>query len=340
MVAHNSKKQLPETSWGDSMRYRKLGQTDLEVSVLGFGASPLGNVFSVSDPVEGTRSVHQAIDLGINFFDVSPYYGMTLAEQRLGTALVGRRNEAILATKCGRYGVDDFDFSANTVIAGVDASLKRLKTDYVDLLQVHDVEFGDVDQIVTETLPALRGLQKMGKARYVGITGYSLETLIKIAELTPVDSILSYCHYNLMAQDMDKILTPLAKTKSIGLINASPLHMGLLSPNGAPVWHPAPAKIRAAGRRADEICRAHGMRLTEVAIRFCLAHPYVTSTFVGISTVKQLEENLRALEPAADASVVDEIIASIGSDFNYVWASGRDNHLESSDDVEDDDGLY
>jgi L-galactose dehydrogenase len=129
MVAHNSKKQLPETSWGDSMRYRKLGQTDLEVSVLGFGASPLGNVFSVSDPVEGTRSVHQAIDLGINFFDVSPYYGMTLAEQRLGTALVGRRNEAILATKCGRYGVDDFDFSANTVIAGVDASLKRLKTD-------------------------------------------------------------------------------------------------------------------------------------------------------------------------------------------------------------------
>ena len=87
------------------MRYRILGQTDLEVSVLGFGASPLGNVFSVVDPVEGTRAVHQAIDSGINFLDVSSYYGSTLAEQRLGTALVGRREEVILATKCGRLKI-------------------------------------------------------------------------------------------------------------------------------------------------------------------------------------------------------------------------------------------
>src|SRR5271163_3122618 len=164
------------------MRYRKLGQTDLEVSVLGFGASPLGNVFSVTDPLESTRAIHKAIDLGINFFDVSPYYGVTLAEQRLGLALTGRRNEIILATKCGRYGVDDFDFSAAAVEAGVDASLARLKTDYVDLLQVHDVEFGDVQQIVNETLPALRKMQKAGIARYIGITGYSLKTLARIAE--------------------------------------------------------------------------------------------------------------------------------------------------------------
>ena len=94
------------------MRYRRLGQTDLELSILGFGASPLGNVFSVVDPAESTRAIHQAIDWGINFFDVSPYYGVTLAEQRLGTALAGKRNEVILTTKCGRYGADDFDFSA------------------------------------------------------------------------------------------------------------------------------------------------------------------------------------------------------------------------------------
>jgi L-galactose dehydrogenase len=322
------------------MRYRILGQTDLEVSVLGFGASPLGNVFSVVDPVEGTRAVHQAIDSGINFFDVSPYYGSTLAEQRLGTALVGRRKEVILATKCGRYGTNDFDFSARTIVDGVDASLKRLQTDYVDLLQVHDVEFGTVDQIVTETLPALRDLQKLGKTRYIGITGYSLETLITIAELASVDSILSYCRYNLMVRDMDQYLTPFAKENGIGLINASPLHMGVLSSGEIPTWHPAPPEIRAAGHRADVICKAYGLRLPEVALRFCLSEASVASTLVGMSTVEQLEENLRALEPSDDTNVIREITTAIGSSLNYVWPSGRINYVEASGRVESHDRSY
>ena len=305
------------------MRYRKLGRTDLEVSVLGFGASPLGDVFSVTDPVESNLAVHYAIEHGINFFDVSPYYGVTLAEQRLGVALAGVRHKVILATKCGRYGADDFDFSARKVVAGVCDSLVRLKTDYIDLLQVHDVEFGDVDQIVNETLPALRALQQQGKARYIGITGYSLQTLVSITKSAPVDSILSYCRYNLMVRDMDTILTPLVNERSIGLINASPLHMGILSPSGVPAWHPAPAAVRAAGRRANEICRAHGLPLTEVALRFCLAHPTVAATLVGMSTVNQVEENLRALEPGEDAGVIEEIVAALGLNFNYVWPSGR-----------------
>src|ERR1700730_15846431 len=130
------------------MEYRKLGGTGLEVSMLGFGASPLGNVFGTTDPTEGKRAVHLAIDRGINFFDVSPYYGLTLAEDRLGEALVGSRDKVVLATKCGRYGADHFDFSARRVTASIDESLKRLRTDYVDLLQAHDVEFGDVQQII------------------------------------------------------------------------------------------------------------------------------------------------------------------------------------------------
>jgi L-galactose dehydrogenase len=312
-----------EDSDRQSMRYRKLGRTDLEVSVLGFGASPLGDVFSVTDPVESNLAVHYAIERGINFFDVSPYYGVTLAEQRLGAALAGVRHKVILATKCGRYGTDDFDFSARKVVAGVCDSLVRLKTDYIDLLQVHDVEFGDVDQIVQETLPALRALQQQGKARYIGITGYSLQTLVSIAKAAPVDSILSYCRYNLMVRDMDTILTPLVNQQSIGLINASPLHMGILSPCPVPAWHPAPAAVRAAGRRANEICKAHGLPLTEVALRFCLAHPTVATTLVGMSTVNQVEENLRALEPGEDTGVIDEIVGAVGPNFNYVWPSGR-----------------
>src|SRR5579883_245112 len=94
-----------------SMQYRRLGQTDLHISVMGFGASPLGGVFGPADAVEGIKAVHLSISEGINFFDVSPYYGRTLAEERLGKALQGRRDKVVLATKCGRYGPDEFDFS-------------------------------------------------------------------------------------------------------------------------------------------------------------------------------------------------------------------------------------
>jgi L-galactose dehydrogenase len=264
-----------------------------------------------------------AIDSGVNFFDVAPYYGLKLAESRLGVALADRRNEVILATKCGRYGADEFDFSSQRTILEVDESLERLQTDYVDLLQVHDVEFGDVEQIVNETLPTLRGLQKAGKARYIGITGYSLETLCKIAESAPVDSILSYCRYNLMVRDMDYVLTPLAKARSIGLINASPLHMGILSGNDVPEWHPAPQAIRAVGHFADEVCSAQGLRVAEVALRFCLGHPYVATTLIGMANVEQVEQNLKALEVADDTSAIREIVVALGPNFNYVWPSGK-----------------
>jgi len=310
------------------MRYKQLGRTSLEVSVLGFGASTLGNVFSVVDPAEGIRAVHQAIERGINFFDVSPYYGLTLAEHRLGEALAGKRDKVILATKCGRYGAAEFDFSAKTVTSGVDASLDRLQTDYLDLLQVHDVEFGDVTQIVEETLPALRALQQAGKARYIGITGYSLKTLAAIAQAAPVDTLLSYCRYNLMVQDMDDRLTPLAESQSIGLINASPLHMGILSPAEVPAWHPAPCEIRKAGAQAREICAAYGRDLTEVALRFCLAHPYVSSTLVGMGTVSEVEQNLRALAPEDDSQVLAAIAQALGPNRNYIWKSGRTENYD------------
>jgi L-galactose dehydrogenase len=310
------------------MRYKQLGRTSLEVSVLGFGASTLGNVFSVVDPAEGIRAVHQAIERGINFFDVSPYYGLTLAEQRLGEALAGKRDQVILATKCGRYGAAEFDFSAKTVTSGVDASLDRLQTDYLDLLQVHDVEFGDVTQIVDETLPALRALQQAGKARYIGITGYSLKTLAAIAQAAPVDTLLSYCRYNLMVQDMDDRLTPLAESQSIGLINASPLHMGILSPAEVPAWHPAPCEIRKAGAQVREVCAAYGRDLTEVALRFCLAHPYVSSTLVGMATVSQVEQNLRALAPEDDTQVLAAIAQALGPNRNYIWNSGRTENYD------------
>ena len=173
------------------------------VSEIGFGASPLGNEFRETDPAEGVRAVHAAIDQRINFFDVSPYYGRTLAEERLGLALEGKRQHAILATKCGRYDTDRFDFSAARLRASIDESLSRLRTNYVDLWQAHDVEFVDAKQIVEEAIPTMREIQKAGKARFIGITSLQLKAMTSIAERAPVETFLSYCRYNLLINDME-----------------------------------------------------------------------------------------------------------------------------------------
>jgi len=308
------------------MKYRQLGNTPLRLSVIGFGASPLGDVFGRTDPTEGIATVHYAVDRGINFFDVSPYYGSTVAEARLGDALAGRRGEVLLATKCGRYGLAEFDFSADGIVGRFEQSLRRLRTDYVDLLQVHDVEFGSVKQIVEETLPAMRRLQREGKARYLGITGYSLKTLLEIASQSSVNSILTYCRYNLMVADIDDVLIPFAKQHGVGVINASALHMGLLTTSGAPGWHPAPKEVVDAGRKVVALCAAEGIDAPRLALRFCLDHPDITSTLIGMSTRQQVEANLNALSLANDRGVLEKIRGIVAPVHNYIWPSGREEN--------------
>ena len=312
-----------------SVPRRPLGHTPVTVSSLGFGASPLGDVFGAADPQEGERAVHFAIDHGINFFDVSPYYGLTLAEERLGQALEGRRQEIILATKCGRYDLDQFDFSAHRIRESVEESLRRLRTDYIDLLQAHDVEFGDTDQIIHETIPAMRRLQEQGKVRFVGITGYTLKPLIRIAEAVPVDTVLSYCRYDLLADDLDTVLLPVAEKLGVGVINASPLHMGILTDHGAPDWHPAPREVREAGRRAADFCHDHDIDLCAIALRFCLDYPRVVSTLVGMSNTEHVRNNLHTLTISLDPEVVQQVKAILKPVFNYVWPSGRSENHDS-----------
>lgn len=305
------------------MHYRRLGQTDLHISAIAFGASPLGDVFGPSDAEENTRAVHLAIDSGINFFDVSPYYGLTLAEERLGKALQGKRDRVVLATKCGRYGLKQFDFSAQRVRASVEESLRRLRTDYLDMFQAHDVEFGDAEQIINETIPAMRRLQEEGKARYIGITGYPLNVLMCIAERVPVDSILSYCHYNLLIDDLDTALMPFAERHGIGVINASPLHMGILTERGAPDWHPAPPEVRRAARKALSFCRERNVDLSELALRFCFDHPHVASTLVGMSDPEQVRRNFEAFGTPADPDLIGQVRDILAPVSNVVWPSGR-----------------
>ena len=282
------------------MDYATLGLTGLRVSKLGFGASPLGNEFGETDPAEGERSVHCAVDLGINYFDVAPYYGRTLAETRLGAALAGRRDKAVISTKCGRYDVHEFDFSAARIRLSIDESLKRLRTDYVDIFLAHDIEFVSETQIVEEAIPTMRALQREGKARFIGVTGLQLKMLRRVADAVPVDVILSYCRHNLLIRDMDDLLTPFVQPRGIGLINASPLCMGLLTAGGAPPWHPASEEVKQRGRRLVDDCQRHGLRASDVALQFCLRHPHVATTLTGMATVEQVRQNAAPTDRARD----------------------------------------
>jgi L-galactose dehydrogenase len=316
-------KPMETTTGVVPMTYRQLGRTQLQVSRIGFGAAPLGDVYGQVDANEAISAVQEAIDCGITLFDVSPYYGRTLAESRLGEALVGRRDKVVLATKCGRYGVSEFDFSAERITASCEESLKRLRTDYLDVLQAHDVEFGDEDQIVEETIPALRRLVEQGKARVIGITGLSLKNLVAIASRAKVDCMISYCRYNLMIDDMNAILTPFAKEQGIGIINGSPLHMGVLTEHEVPEWHPAPTEIREAGRRVVELCKEHGVSAPLVGLRFCLEHPYVSSTLVGMASRELVRANLKALSFEIDPALLAEVQAIVAPVHNQMWPSGR-----------------
>ncbi|HYP15210.1 MAG TPA: aldo/keto reductase [Bryobacteraceae bacterium] len=309
------------------MEYRLLGSTGLHVSIVGFGAAPLGDEYGKLDTQEAERAVHRALDVGINFFDTAPYYGRTLSETRLGQALKGRREKAIVATKVARYGVTEFDFSAATVTRTTEESLRRLQTDHLDLLQVHDVEFGDASQIINETLPALRQLQEQGKTRFVGITGLSLKMLQDIATQYPVDSILSYCRYNLLNRDLEMSLAPFCREKKIGLINASPLHMQLLGGEAIPSWHPAPESVRDAAHEIIRLCRSRDTSPASVALKFASSHQDVASTFIGLTTVAQVDESVAALSSSPEVDLLAEIDTLTQPVRRTIWITGKaENH--------------
>ena len=305
------------------MEYRRLGSTDLQLSVIGFGTATLGNEYGALDATEAERAVHRAVDEGITFFDTAAYYGRRLSEERLGKMLAGRRDKVMLATKCARFDKNVFDFSAERVRSSVEESLRLLRTDRLDLLTIHDIEFGDREQVIHETVPAARKLQREGKVRFVGISGLPLRILADVAVRAKVDSVLSYCHYNLLQRDLDTHLTPVLKEHGIGLINASPLHMGILTALGPPAWHPSPERVKRVGHDVVNLLEKRGIHPPVAALRFCLDHPYVSATLVGMGATAELETNLQALhfelEPALLAQI-DKLVAPVE---NVTWPSGR-----------------
>jgi len=310
---------------------RGVGNTGLKVSSLGFGASPLGNVFGNVKEEDAIASVHEAFRLGINFFDTSPYYGGTLSEKMLGKALktlMVPRDQYVVSTKCGRYA-EGFDFSAQRVTQSIDESLARLNLDYVDILQCHDIEFGSLDQIVNETIPALQKLKETGKVRYIGITGLPLNVFTYVLDRVPpgsVDVILSYCHYSINDTSLEDLL-PYLKSKGVGVITASPLSMGLLTENGPPEWHPAPSELKSACAAAAAHCKAKGKNISNLALQYSLKNKDIASVLVGMNSVQQVRENIAATVEVEEGQCIDqelleEVEAIISPVKNLTWPSG------------------
>lgn len=307
-----------------------MGKTGLKVSLVGFGASPLGNVFGQVSPEEAVASVRTALRLGINFFDTSPFYGGTVSESVLGRCLEELkvpRGEIVVSTKCGRYA-DGFDFSAERVTRSIDESLARLRLDYVDILQCHDIEFGDLDQIVNETIPALQKLKEAGKIRFIGITGLPLSIFTYVLDRVPpgsVDVILSYCHYSI--NDTTLIdLVPYLKGKGVGIITASPLAMGLLTEGGPPDWHPASPELKSACRAATVHCKEKGKNISKLALQYSLRNEDISTVLVGMNSVRQVEENVSAalelLSTGIDGDLLSEVEAILQPVKNQTWPSG------------------
>ena len=303
----------------------------MRVSNLGFGASSLGGVFHDIREAEGIEAVHTAVDNGINFIDVSPYYGHLKAEIVLGKALKEiPRDKYYLSTKVGRYGKDGknyWDYSAERVTASVYESMERLNIDYIDLINVHDVEFqgdlpGGLQKVVDETLPALIKLREKGVVGHVGITDLQPENLkwvIEHSEPGTVESVLSFCHYCLNDEMLLDYLD-FFEQNNIGVINASPFSMGLLSQRGAPAWHPAPEPLKEACRKATEYCDQQGYPIDKLAIQYSTAlNPRIATTLFSSANPKNVLKNIGYVNEPFDAQLAQKVQEIIGDQMRVRW---------------------
>jgi L-galactose dehydrogenase len=224
----------------------------------------------------------------------------------------------------GRYGSapEDFDFSAARVTRSVDESLSRMGIDHIDLIHCHDIEFGNLDQIVNETVPTLHKLKQTGKVRFVGVTGLPLRALRYVIERVPVDAVLSYCRYALNDTALLDLI-PTLKAKGIGVISASPLSMALLSNRGAPDWHPAPPRVKELCAQAAAHCRAKGASIEKLAVQYAVAQPDIATTVVGTAEPKNMELNIAALDERMDEQLLAEVVGILRPIHNVTWSSGR-----------------
>jgi len=311
------------------MEHRQLGKTDLFLPILSFGASSLGQEFRQVDLGEALRTVKVALDLGMNFIDTSPFYGRGMSEVLLGIALRGvPRDSYVLGTKLGRYDLAHFDFSARRVIESIDVSLHRMGVEYLDIILCHDIEFVDMNQIVNETLPALRKLQQQGKVKYVGISGYPMKMFRYVADRAPLDVILSYNHYTLQ-NTMLADLAPYLHSKGIGIMNAAPFSARLLTNATLPAWHKATPLVRETARKAAAVCQSKGVDIAKLALQFSIRNEDLSTCVVGSANPENVKRWAQWAAEPIDEQLLQEVLGILKPIHNWFYVEGRPENNDS-----------
>lgn len=307
------------------MDYKEFGKTGMKFSTLAFGASSLGGVFHAFDEQRGIDAVVGAVEAGINYIDVSPYYGYGKAEVVLGKALqLIPRDKYHLSTKVGRYGEDGhntWDYSADRVTRSVHESMARLHIDYIDIVYVHDIEFADLRQVASETLPALHALKQQGLVGHVGCTDLQLENLQWIIEHTPagtVEGVLNFCHYCLNDDKLTDYMD-FFDAHDVGFVNASPFSMGLLTQRGVPQWHPAPSALVESCRKAADYCKSQGYPIEKLAIQYACSNDRICSTVFSTTSAERVRQNLGYLAEPIDWALVEKVRELVGDQFRVSW---------------------
>ncbi len=305
------------------MNYRPLGSTGLNLPVLSFGASSLGQEFRQVDLTEAIRSVHVALDLGMNFIDTSPFYGRGMSECLLGLALRGiPRDSYILGSKLGRYAGTHFDFSARRVVESVDISLQRMGVDHLDIMLCHDIEFVEMQQIVDETLPALRKIQQSGKVRFIGISGYPMNIFKFVLDQTNLDLVLSYNHYTLQ-NTMLADLVPYLNSKNVGIMNAAPFSARLLTTAPLPPWHKATPLVRETCKKAADYCASQGVDIAQLALQYSIANRSMATCIVGSANPENVKNWATWAQKPINNQLLDDVLALLKPIHNWFYIEGR-----------------
>ncbi len=292
------------------MQTRPLGNTGLNLPILSFGASSLGQEFRSVQLDDALQSVKVALDCGLNFIDTSPFYGRGMSEVMLGIALRGvPRDSYTLCTKLGRYDLGHFDFSAKRVAESVDVSLHRLGTDHLDIILCHDIEFVPMQQIVDETIPALRKIQQSGKVRFIGFSGYPQKIFRFICDQINVDCVLSYNQYTLQNTRFVDESVPYLKSNGVGIMNAGPFSARLLTNAPLPAWLKEPESVKAAARAAAAHCEKHGVDIAKLALQFSCAHPDIATTVAGSANPVNIRKWAEWLAEPMDEQLLADVLA-------------------------------
>lgn len=299
------------------LQYRPLGRTGMIVSSLSFGASSLGGVFREVNEAEGIAAVHAALDLGINYFDVAPAYGGTLAETVLGRALKGvPRDRFYVSTKVGKYtnpdtyGEDHFDYSRERIRASLDESARRLGVDHFDIVHIHDIEYEgrrNVEWALREGIESLQELRKEGRVGAVSFGIHPMDLWHRIFRECDVQAALVHNHYCLNDTRLLDLL-PKAVERGIGIINGSPFASGLLTDRGPAAWHPAGEADRALFRHAAQHCASRGTSISQLALQFSSQHPQIPTTLFSSASAESVRRNVDWHSQPADSELVAEVM--------------------------------